>query len=152
MQRRFFSGKSKDHEVKYEVLISFDAKKIISCSHAFVGSAHDLTIFRESGFSEHLLESEKILADKGYIGDPSFLTPFRGHRDKLSEEQKAWNKIVAKRRIAIEHLFSRVKVFKFTDTDWRHEITKHEMCFLTLLNIINVDLVTRPIEIQEEYH
>jgi len=45
MQKQFYSGKDKDHVIKYEVAIDFHRKRIIWVSSAFIGSAHDLYYF-----------------------------------------------------------------------------------------------------------
>jgi len=104
------------------------------------------TISRESGFQSQMLNGEVALADKGYYGDPHFLTPFK--RKILEQQQLQWNSIVSKSRVCIEHFFGRVKAFAFTRVEWRHDLRMHEMCFHTLCQILNIDTFFRPIESQ----
>ncbi|KAL6078667.1 hypothetical protein QOT17_001317 [Balamuthia mandrillaris] len=69
-----------------------------------MGSMHDLTIAKLKLVHE-LETKEQVTADKGYIGHPAFLTPYKGPWDTLTEEQKIWNKLHTKTHWAnVEYL------------------------------------------------
>ncbi len=64
-QKRFYSGKQKEHTLKTQLIIDQKSLKIICLKHG-KGKTHDFKLFKNSGikFSELL----KLIADKGYQG------------------------------------------------------------------------------------
>lgn len=136
-QRIFYSGKSKKHEIKYELGIDMDGT-IIWVSGGWPGSLHDLTIARQSGILEKLGEGELIIADKAYLGDPHFLTPLKGKA--TSVHGLCFNKLIAQIRIAVEHTFAYFKAFSCLSKKWRHKLCLHRIVFFVLANIINLEL------------
>lgn len=69
--RKWFSHKLKKAGVRYEVAVSIKTRNICWINGPFPsGSFLDLSIFRND-LKSNLLNSEKVIADKGYRGDPS---------------------------------------------------------------------------------
>jgi hypothetical protein len=84
-------------------------------SSAFcAGRKHDFQLFKESGIElpPHVL----LLADAGYQGvakiHPNSLTPIKKKLHLLDKEQKAGNRELSRKRIVIEHIFCKLKVFR----------------------------------------
>jgi len=111
--------------MKFQLVIDRNTELII-CTELFNGKAHDLTIFKTT---TRVHPDTLILADSGYRGickvHKNSLVPIR-HKadiDKLSDEQKATrktdNKKISSRRMKIEHVIGRVKIFKIVAERYR---------------------------------
>ena len=108
IQSKFYNGKFKKHIIKYEMAISWNDYKIVWKSNAYLGSVHDITISRNSELLDSMLRGEVVFADKGYVGNSRFWTPFKGILQNSSQYE--WSVWVSKRRIVVEHLFSKNKM------------------------------------------
>jgi len=97
---RFFCGRNKDntnsrYNLKYTIGVSVSTGRIVAVLGPEPGSIHDITAIRNSDLIGVILSKnpyEVVLADKGYIGEPIFLTPFKpvtGHG--LSPQLEAVN-------------------------------------------------------------
>lgn len=64
-QKRFYSGKQKEHTLKTQVVIEQKTLKIICLRHG-KEKTHDFKLFKTTGFKINKLV--KIIADKGYQG------------------------------------------------------------------------------------
>jgi hypothetical protein len=89
--------------------------KILSAAFC-AGRKHDFQLFKESGIElpPHVL----LLADAGYQGmvaihHPNSQTPVKKTKlHLLDKEQKASNRALSQKRIVIEHIFRKLKVFR----------------------------------------
>lgn len=87
------------------------------------GTTHDFRMFKESladVLPEHLL----ALLDSGYQGINEYLpnaaVPFKGSKkNPLTVEQKAFNTMLSKLRIAIEHINRELKIFRICKETYR---------------------------------
>ncbi|KAM9979686.1 hypothetical protein ACTFIZ_005937 [Dictyostelium cf. discoideum] len=138
----YYSPKHKRHGIKLEVVCNVSDGKIIWVSNEFYGgSEHDITISRHSGLVDgefNLEEDEKILADKGYLGEDIFYCPKRGDRENLSELEKSKEKIVLPYRQMIENVFSKLKVCKILSDRFRgkiEELDEHARIIIFIFNI-----------------
>jgi hypothetical protein len=107
----------------------------------FPGSTHDLTIAR-SAVVHQLGLQEKALADKAYIGDSHFLTPYK---PAITEEQKEFNRTVHQTRQKIERIIKRIKHFRCLKETWRHELELHSIVFTVCAQITNLCLMHEPL-------
>lgn len=83
--------------------------KFTSIDASWPGSVHDSRIFRNSSVCSVLAEGHHgalLLGDSGYGLTPFLLTPFE---NPTAEEEKHYNKIHSKSRVAIEQTFGMVK-------------------------------------------
>ena len=113
-QKKFDSGKKKQHTLKLQVIVNQVTKKIICLAHS-KGKDHDFRIFKESKviFNQEL----ECLADKGYQGIQkmhamSCIPKKKPKKADLSAEDKSQNSHLAKKRIVVEHIHRRLKVFR----------------------------------------
>ncbi|KAM9985613.1 hypothetical protein ACTFIZ_000193 [Dictyostelium cf. discoideum] len=115
----YYSTKHKKHGIKYEVGCRISDGKIILVSEDYYcGTEHDLEISRKSGLISNEIykfeENEKILADKGYIGESLFfLCPKKGDRENLSKYQKEYESIILPYRQIIENVFKDPTAFSY---------------------------------------
>ena len=77
--------------------------RIVHVSEFYLGSAHDITILRESNLLEHVNDSVQIIADKAYIGEEYVITlKKKSQRGELTNEEKSFNYDINSARAAIE--------------------------------------------------
>lgn len=88
-----------------------------------LGTVHDFRMFKES-LGLVLPENVLALVDSGYQGIneylPNALIPFKAtKKNPLTVEQKAFNKMLSKLRIAIEHINRELKIFRICKETYR---------------------------------
>ena len=137
----FYSGKKKQHTLKYEIGISIHTGLIVWLGGGVSGSTHDLTIAKDQLLQTH---SDKIfIGDKGYVGHEQILTPFKSPK---TETEELWNSIFSKVRVSVEHVYGRIKIFQCLNVPWRHNILYHPIVFHVITNLVNFDLIFYPIK------
>ena len=142
VQRVFYSGKSKQHSLKYEVGVELSRGTFVWFYGGCPGSYNDLTILRQSSLLDRLEPGEFLLGDKIYVGEPQVLTAFKAPQ---TEMERTINSVFYRHRIIVENSFARIKTFNFTHNEWRHDLKLHSLAFKVLLNVLNIDFETRPI-------
>ena len=115
----------------------------IICAHEAKGAVHDFEIFKQSGIQ--ILKNILLLGDKGFQGicaiHPYSLTPFRKPRKgELTAEQKAFNKLLSKFRMLIEHVNRRIKRFKILQIRYRNKQRKHLLRVSLISGFYNYEL------------
>ena len=87
----------------------------IICSAHGKGREHDFALFKRSELKVD--ESIELLADKGYQGikalhENSFIPIKKKKGQKLSKEERDYNRDIGRKRICIEHVNGRLKRFR----------------------------------------
>jgi hypothetical protein len=160
-QKPYYSGKKKTHTLKNQFGVGPDGQ-IESVSASVPGGAsHDVTLLRQSGLLDRLAEGEGAMVDKGYIGiDKDYpavplVLPFKARRGHpLTEEQKAFNRVVARYRIVVEHVMAQVNRFTvlrqvFRGRSWRHQ-TAHSQVVRVVARLANRRIRLRPLRTYAE--
>ena len=131
--------------MKFQIIIDRKTEVII-CTELFNGNAHDGAIFKTTTpVNPDIL----VLGDSGYRGiqkvHANCLLPIR-HKsdiDKLSDEKKATrkadNKKIASKRMKIEHVIGRVKVFKIVAEKCRNRRKRLLLRFNLICGILNFE-------------
>ena len=114
-QRKFFSGKKKDHTLKTQYVIGPDGK-IYAVSGSYAGKIHDFNIYKDQKNRDRFLGIPKKV-DNGYQGiqkyDKNAETPFKKPKNgKLTPEQKEYNRNFSKKRVKAENVIGETKIFK----------------------------------------
>ena len=84
-------------------------------------------------------------ADLGYLGIGAYHTnsyiPIKSSKNhQLSEEEKKYNKELARRRVVIEHINGKIKVFRCMSYPYRgHCCNRHSLRMKLICGIINYD-------------
>ena len=84
-----------------------------------------------------------VLADKGYIGleHKGLITPSKKSKNKpLPKELKQLNKEIGKRRMIIEHLNRKLKIFKILSTTYRNHQKRFNLRANLIAGIVNKGL------------
>jgi len=100
-------------------------------------------LFKEAGcdFAEHL----RILADAGYQGlaelHENCQTPFKKSKlHALTKREKQRNRTLARKRIVIEHIFCKLKVFRILSERYRNRRKRFALRFNLIAAIYNLEL------------
>jgi transposase len=107
------------------------------------GSKHDFQLFKDEklDFAHHI----RILADAGYQGladlHENCQTPFKKSKyHPLTKKEKQKNRALARKRIVIEHIFRKLKVFRILSERYRNRRTRFALRFNLIAAIYNLEL------------
>lgn len=100
-------------------------------------------MFKDDGtdLAEHL----RILADAGYQGlvdlHENSQTPFKKSKyHVLTKREKQSNRVLARKRIVIEHIFRKLKVFRILSEKYRNRRKRFALRFNLIAAIYNIEL------------
>ena len=107
------------------------------------GSQHDFRLFKDS--CALISPNTCILADSGYQGliqlHPNSQTPVKKSKfHPLSQEQKAANRALSRRRILIENIIRRLKIFRILSERYRNRRKRFGLRFNLIAAICNMEL------------
>ena len=109
------------------------------------GSCHDFQLFKQSRsiVAEHIC----LLADAGYQGLASLhsnsQTPAKKSKlHPLSQEQKASNRSLSQKRILVENIIRRLKIFRILSERYRNRRKRFGLRFNLIAAISDMELKT----------
>lgn len=130
-QQLWYSGKSKMHTIKSQIVVEPVSGRIIHCIAGVSGRIHDKRLFDESGVLELVRNNEYIMADSGYQGiqaDVRALLPVKKPRNRdLTSEEKLWNRKLSSKRILVEHVIGRLQNWKILKNRWTGKYSTIEL-------------------------
>ena len=143
-QKKYYSGKKKQHTIKAQLIANTENLKILSVV-TDKGSKHDFKIFKESKIV--IPKSTLLRADLGYKGidklHNNVLIPHKNSKNKpLTDEQKNHNRTLSKTRVVIEHLNRECKIFRIVKDVFRgkhRNYGKNWNCIVALVNLKRFD-------------
>ena len=96
------------------------------------GSKHDFQLFKDEKLE--IAEHIRILADAGYQGladlHENCQTPCKKSKQHpLTKKEKQRNRSLARKRIVIEHIFRKLKVFRILSERYRNRRTRFAVRF-----------------------
>lgn len=153
-QKPYYSGKKKAHTVKVQVVVD-PRGRIVTIGPSVPGGAnHDLTLLRGSGVLESLAEGEAAMLDRGYVGvgnyypDVPVVLPLRASKNHpLTEEQKAFNRVVAGHRIVVEHSLAQLNRFTVLRQVFRgQKRERHGEVIRVVGKLVNRRLAVKPLK------
>ncbi len=141
-QKRFYSGKQKEHTLKTQVVLGHKTGKIICLAHD-KGRTHDFKLFKKTHLRFHQLL--RVIGDKGYQGITRFHenseTPIKKPRGgKLTKQQKEYNRQLNRLRIAVEHINRRLKIFNILSYRYRNRHRRFGLRANLIAGIYNHEL------------
>jgi hypothetical protein len=144
-QKRFFSGKQKEHTLKTQVVVRQKSGQVICLGHG-KGRIHDFRLFKTSGvrFGELL----QVIADKGYQGIKKIHqlseTPIKKLKGKkLTKDQKQSNRELNRLRIVVEHVNRRLKIFNILSNQYRNRHRRFGLRSNLIAGIYNYELALK---------
>ena len=141
-QKGFYSGKSKKHTLKTQVIIELKTRKIMVLRHG-KGRIHDFKLFKKTKVK--ITKTIKMLGDKGYQGilkiHENSATPIKKPKGgKLTKEQKIYNRELNRLRVAVEHVNRQLKIFKILSYPYRNRHKKFGLRANLIAGIYNYEL------------
>ena len=107
------------------------------------GNKHDFQLFKDDklAIAQHI----RILADAGYQGlaelHENCQIPFKKSKyHPLTKKEKQRNRSLARKRIVIEHVFRKLKVFRILSERYRNRRTRFSLRFNLIAAIYNREL------------
>jgi hypothetical protein len=141
-RKQRFSGKQQRHTVKTQVVTTDTT--ILHVFGGLPGSIADVQLLRASGVLRKLPPDVKVRLDRGYDGveaefpEAALQSPVKGRRGhKVTVLGKAYNRMLNRQRIKVEHLLSRLKKFKLLESVYRGPFTAHEDVFCVISGLVN---------------
>lgn len=149
-QKSYYSGKQGYHTLKSQVVADLaqrarcDQKsEQVICVRCEKGRVHDFRLWKESKIG--LNKEIEILGDKGYQGiqkihQNSQIPHKKKKKEKLSKEQKKANRQLSQRRIVIEHIHRRLKIFRILSSRYRNRRRRFGLRLNLIAGIYNYEL------------
>ena len=150
-QRPFYSGKKKRHTFKTQLVVDASRRRIVCLAHGS-GAEHDFALYKRSRVT--VLATDKGLADSGYQGvdklAPSVQTPRKKKKNQpLSDEDRASNRALARKRIVVENVIRTVKVFRVLSERYRGRRKGLNRRWNVIASLVNENL-TQPLLLSRE--
>jgi DDE superfamily endonuclease/Helix-turn-helix of DDE superfamily endonuclease len=145
-QKKYYSGKQKDHTFKSQIISLPKAKDIVDVVAGEPGPKSDIKICREtlSKFSKN----QKFSGDKAYIGEEQIKTPAKKPRGgELTQSQKETNKEISSERVFVEHLIRIIKIFRIMQERFRLSKSKYKSIFFTICGLVRLRINALFIEV-----
>ncbi|KAJ3328597.1 hypothetical protein HDU76_009666 [Blyttiomyces sp. JEL0837] len=127
---------------------------IVSCSGASLtcyqgggvpaGSNNDLSLARET-IVRMLHPGKRLAADKGYRGDPNFITPFPTATAMSDPKFKRHNEELHAMAARHETLNGRIKIFNVLTAVFRGDRWKHNIIFGACCQLTQISLPSQPL-------
>ncbi len=113
------------------------------CTHHGRGPVHDFALYQRSKVEPH--ESLEVLADSGYQGLSKLhargRTPHKKPRkSELTDAQKQSNRALARRRVVVEHVIRRLKIFRILAERYRNRRKRFSLRFNLIAGLYNYEL------------
>jgi DDE superfamily endonuclease/Helix-turn-helix of DDE superfamily endonuclease len=146
-QRAFYSGKKKRHTIKTQVVVVRKRKppgasvqpqrlRIAAVSASAPGKTHDKKVYDTARVVAP--RDAQRAGDTAYLGTP-LETPTRKPRGgALTEQQKAGNRELSRRRVVAEHGIGKMKVWRIASERYRNPVRKHTLVMKNVAGLHNL--------------
>jgi hypothetical protein len=146
-QRAYYSGKKKRHTVKTQVVVVRRRKRpgpgakprrlrIAAVSAAFPGKVHDKKVYDLTRVV--CPPGVRRTGDTGYVGTGLDTPTRRPPGGALTARQKAGNRRVSRRRIAVEHGIGKLKVWRIAAERYRNPVRRHTLILKNVAGLHNL--------------
>ena len=141
-QRNKYSGKKKYHTMKIQIIRGTETGFIYEIQIG-PGSEHDFHLFKRT--FDGTPGNVTYTVDLGYIGIDKVHTNTEvpkknSKKHKLTEEEKEYNKEIAKERIFIEHTNSWIKRFSILSTRFRNNLKYFASIAVVICGFYNIEI------------
>ncbi|MFO0702223.1 MAG: transposase family protein [Nitrospira sp.] len=153
LQKPYYSGKKKAHTLKNEIDVAPDGRIEYISPSVPGGANHDLTLQRQTRSLARLDKDEAGMVDKGYDGvqndypDKRIYQPYKARRGHpLTEEQKEYNRHLARYRIVVEHTNAQLNRFEVLKQVYRHAREGHGRIVRVVAGLVNRQIAAKPLK------
>lgn len=128
--------------MKSQLIICEESEEVVA-TYFGKGKMHDLKLFEKSKM--RLTKEVEIKADSGYQGlqkkHGKALIPKKNTKlHKLTKEEKKANRELSKKRIKVENVIRRLKIFRILGERYRHRRKRLGLRFNLISGIYNFEL------------
>lgn len=139
-QRKYYSGKKKKHTIKTQIVIN-KSWKILSTKFSN-GKKHDKKLYDESKLL--INPKTKKQADSWYQWAQDTTSnlelPYKwSKKNKLTKEQKQYNRNLSSQRVKVENKIAEIKCFRIFDQKYRNRRTRFGLRFNLICWFINYE-------------
>lgn len=136
-QKRYYSGKKKMHTLKNQFIVLPGGEDIVDVCVGMLGKTSDINLFGET--RHKFIYTQKFLGDQAYIGDDAITTPHKKPKNtEISELQKQENKQLSSRRIFVEHMICRVKIFRVASDKFRLARHRYSKVIMAVCGLVRL--------------
>jgi len=123
-QKEDYSGKKKRHTRIHVGAVAPD-KRILVFTPAYPGKRHDKGVLNDEEWVQYIPDEVKIQGDLGFLGlENEYVNVEIPHKkpkgEKLTDEQKEENRVLASERVVCEHAFAGVKRYRIAAEVYRN--------------------------------
>lgn len=141
-QKRYYSGKKKQHTLKSQVAVDEETGMVVDVSESVPGPTADLKLLEQSGLLPRLPEGVGGMGDLGYTGidklHPLSAAPRRKPRGKdRPPEDVIYNTAFSQRRIIVENSIGRMRRYQSITQADRHHRQLHMPRVVAIAGLIN---------------
>lgn len=143
-QKKYYSGKKKQHTVKNQIMVNPKTKKILAVSKTYEGKLHDKALMEIDPAVYHAPPGSQAIGDLGYQGAEEvnprvkFIIPLKKPKQReLTESDKKTNKLISQIRVGVEHPLAYLKHFAILANKFRSGIEKAHQPFVNLACLYN---------------
>ena len=120
------------YTIKYQLVVGAITGGILFVYGPELGSVHDATILKNSGFDVWLRKhGEYCLGDRGYQGCSNIVAPHKSYGDDFTRTEEQHNKNVGKYRNLIERIFANLKKWHILKNIFRGYVGDHFNIFFS---------------------
>ena len=141
-QKAWYSGKKQCHTIKSQIAVEEETGRIVDVGDSVPGPMADITVLKASGLRERLPPGTGLLGDSAYQGlgtlHPEGYSPRKKPKGQpRPDEDRAYNRAIARRRITVEHGIGRLRrVAALTTRDRQHR-TGHTGRVCAVVGLVN---------------
>jgi DDE superfamily endonuclease/Helix-turn-helix of DDE superfamily endonuclease len=136
-QKKYFSGKKKQHTFKNQVVSLPKAQEIVDVIVGFKGPTSDISLFNNQ--QKKFDTEQSFKGDKAYIGGTNISTPHKKPRNReLTAEQKDENKVFSSNRVFVEHIIRVIKIFRVASERFRLHSNTYEQVIFTVCGLVRL--------------
>ncbi len=141
-QKRYYSGKKKQHTLKSQVAVDEQTGMVVDVSDSVPGPTADIKLLEQSGLLPRLPEGVGGMGDLGYTGidklHPLGAAPRRKPRGKdRPPEDVLYNTAFSQRRIIVENSIGRMRRYQSITQADRHHRQSHTARVVAIAGLIN---------------
>jgi len=153
-QKPYYSGKKKCHTLKNEIAVR-PCGEVGSVSESYPGGEnHDLTVTRKNKLLDRLdPQSEAAMTDSGYDGlakdypqHTLFIVQKARRNHPLTPEEKAFNRVLGRNRIIVEHTLAQMNQFQVLAQMYRHPRENHAEIVRVVAGLVNRRIAECPLK------
>ena len=131
---------------KTQILID-EERRILDVSKSYAGSFHDKKIFDLENTMQKIPRQSIFMGDLGYLGikkenfDRKIDLPYKKNKgqEKLPIEQREFNRVLAKKRVIVEHAIGRIKKFRICSDVYRGKEDNYNQIFRNVAALVNLN-------------